>query len=1177
MNPEWTNDPIRSGGFPKLYNVIPNGASLHSRASTLFKYDYSGTPVNQDRGKNIRLIGYKFLVLPENIGFEDIELDSDKLLTVFDFNGTDTLHMEFRSYEIENDNRWIIDEADRRFQINMDDLSSTTDLNKWQFLQRYEDLYILTEKGSVWKITPKLTAHENPGENKCYKACDISVEVEKLGTEERLVGPSVGAVYYSAFQKPHETSFQKVPFFRLDGDVDRDGTFQNRKRFGNNEIENHKDNPTGTWWSGTDLDVDGGSSAVSTSSKRFVSQSKSMKEYPTTNDVSYICTYVDEQGVESEPGPAFHVNEYTITEKDTPTIDEFDSPYYGDPAIAGQAFLQGAIKTNQHAANNRCEQSCSVGAGGNFNGPCRSTDFSTGQNRDRCFDVVSDYADDLTNKTNPNALVRPNRIKNYNGVFNFGDRNSAFIEPGGTGRRIPPMMYPKQFHGGHKRILPKTDFQYKNYANEVQTETMGWHIVLDPKSLKPGFRAINIYKRQSAHNSKNPDQFNYFLFKIIEYNEAQMAVDFDPETQVLKSDGSTQIGGQPFPYTFRDDGEETDRGISVGEEIYKIGDGKPKAMTFYQQRLFLGNFRKFPSLIRGSDTGFLTFRKRNPTQADDSVEIRPETGLGEVIRHMVSRNDLILLGDEGTHSVKGSQGVGPGNVNVAKQDPYGAARLRPLEVEESVLFFQKGFQKLRDYLYSFSISNYKGNDLIFYARHLFKKHKVIDWTYQDGNPGIIWCVRDDGKLLAMTYLKELEMIGWSTHELAGGFKAQSVHSVFVTRPKFERYVLYIVTREGFIIQLDTIDNEEEQKSVDMFCFFNNDLRQVEAEGFYERIQKFINEDNYKDVYMEIDGKEAVYDPKMDGDDISTLRYEIQNRDDFTIPPQITSTVREFFDVSFTIAEFRRGVTRTNGRLTSNGVLFRGVARDSDIYDPTTLQPIQRAGVMNPEFRFIGHFQYGNPFHSNTEGMSLILPFNANLITHYQLLQVDGVDVMSPKIYINHRDQNSIGFRNNIFYAATSGLQVGRTYKLRFFLDQQGDFPPAILDRDKVVSDSYGVNVKIGFKMNCEINTFSILTGYHLAGPRVLGDGPDLGVLTNMKGLTFDYVSSFPVWSGVEDLGIGKREGLFLNKFPALQAGKKLTKRLPALTKSGWDENNMVVIKNVFGRPFKIAGINVDYE
>ena len=67
--------------------------------------------------------------------------------------------------------------------------------------------------------------------------------------------------------------------------------------------------------------------------------------------------------------------------------------------------------------------------------------------------------------------------------------------------------------------------------------------------------------------------------------------------------------------------------------------------------------------------------------------------------------------------------------------------------------------------------DYAGRDLSVLASHLFEGHEIVDWTFALVPHSIAWCVRDDGALLGLSYMREHDIRGWSRHDTDGAFES----------------------------------------------------------------------------------------------------------------------------------------------------------------------------------------------------------------------------------------------------------------------------------------------------------------------------------------------------------------------------------------------------------------------
>ena len=54
---------------------------------------------------------------------------------------------------------------------------------------------------------------------------------------------------------------------------------------------------------------------------------------------------------------------------------------------------------------------------------------------------------------------------------------------------------------------------------------------------------------------------------------------------------------------------------------------------------------------------------------------------------------------------------------------------------------------------------------------MFDNFTIVDWSFAQAPHSIIWCVRDDGTMAALTYIREQEVYGWSRHTTDGLFKS----------------------------------------------------------------------------------------------------------------------------------------------------------------------------------------------------------------------------------------------------------------------------------------------------------------------------------------------------------------------------------------------------------------------
>ena len=230
--------------------------------------------------------------------------------------------------------------------------------------------------------------------------------------------------------------------------------------------------------------------------------------------------------------------------------------------------------------------------------------------------------------------------------------------------------------------------------------------------------------------------------------------------------------------SFSDQNYEADIADTPREDWDPFDQGNyPAVVAFHQQRMVLAGTANSPQALYLSRTGdFENFRKSRPLQDDDPIEYQLASGAIDAIKWAVSFGDL-LVGTAGCeYRATGEGGVlTTRNVNISAQSYWGSAGLHPIIIGNSVLHVQRHGARVRDLYYSLEKDGYAGNDLAIMAPHLFEGHSLIQWAYQQSPASTIWIVRDDGVLLALTYMKEHDIWGWSWHSTQG--KVLSVASI----------------------------------------------------------------------------------------------------------------------------------------------------------------------------------------------------------------------------------------------------------------------------------------------------------------------------------------------------------------------------------------------------------------
>jgi hypothetical protein len=229
--------------------------------------------------------------------------------------------------------------------------------------------------------------------------------------------------------------------------------------------------------------------------------------------------------------------------------------------------------------------------------------------------------------------------------------------------------------------------------------------------------------------------------------------------------------------------------------------GFPSCVSFFEQRLVFAASINNPQTVYFSKSGDYENMDANigGTVADDDAIIYTiASNQVNAIRFMSSARTLIIGTAGGEFVVSGggdNNAVTPTNIMIKKQSNHGAANVDAISVGNATLFLQRAKRKIRELAYNFDVDGYIAPDLTILAEHITEGN-VVEMAYQEEPLAIIWCVRGDGQLIALTYQREQEVVAWHRHIIGGSFGTGNavVESVAVIPTEDSEYELYVVVK-----------------------------------------------------------------------------------------------------------------------------------------------------------------------------------------------------------------------------------------------------------------------------------------------------------------------------------------------------------------------------------------------
>lgn len=195
--------------------------------------------------------------------------------------------------------------------------------------------------------------------------------------------------------------------------------------------------------------------------------------------------------------------------------------------------------------------------------------------------------------------------------------------------------------------------------------------------------------------------------------------------------------------------------------LWNATDGYPQTCTFYEQRLWFGNSRKYPQSKWGSRSGL--YFDFTPGTADDSAVYKTvASDQVNPIQYLLSATSLITLGYGGEFESRGGveKPITQLNMQIKSQSEWGADRVRPETVGKEILFVERGGKALRS-LFPIQVEGFDSNDVSVYSEHLLADG-VKCMSFERRPESVLWVATKTGALLAFTFNTEQKLIAWTS-------------------------------------------------------------------------------------------------------------------------------------------------------------------------------------------------------------------------------------------------------------------------------------------------------------------------------------------------------------------------------------------------------------------------------
>lgn len=224
-----------------------------------------------------------------------------------------------------------------------------------------------------------------------------------------------------------------------------------------------------------------------------------------------------------------------------------------------------------------------------------------------------------------------------------------------------------------------------------------------------------------------------------------------------------------------------DFGGTAASSYWQLGSwsgstGHPAAVGFFEQRFGAGRNTGQPQTFWMSQSADLeNMRPDSYDSASGDVTVEDDDAMAYTFAaaevnaiQWLSGGKQFVLGTSAGPWVAESTGavLTPNDIQCRRQTTNGCADIAPARVDDVVLYAQRAKRKLHEFAYSLESDGYQSPDMTILADHITRS-KLVEMAYQEEPGSVLWCVRGDGVLAAMTYRRGENVVGWARHVLGG--------------------------------------------------------------------------------------------------------------------------------------------------------------------------------------------------------------------------------------------------------------------------------------------------------------------------------------------------------------------------------------------------------------------------
>ena len=222
---------------------------------------------------------------------------------------------------------------------------------------------------------------------------------------------------------------------------------------------------------------------------------------------------------------------------------------------------------------------------------------------------------------------------------------------------------------------------------------------------------------------------------------------------------------------------QTQQGVGRTEDVWSSTRGYPKTCTFHEGRLWFGGSRALPNTVFGSYVNSFFNFDFGRGRDDQTIMYQLQSDQNNKIQAIYSSQTLQIFTSGGEYVVYQSEfdPITPANIRIISNTKYGAAAVKPTDIEGSVTYVQRTGKAIRE-MVAEQGRNFTSPSISYLAPNIVvspvELESVRGTASDDAN--YILAVNSDGDLALFNTLKEQNVAAWSLWKTDGDFTSVAV-------------------------------------------------------------------------------------------------------------------------------------------------------------------------------------------------------------------------------------------------------------------------------------------------------------------------------------------------------------------------------------------------------------------